>query len=321
VKAANLILGALLVLSFASATAARADEYPSRTIRILVLVAPGGPLDFTARVMAERLSRKLGQSAIVENRPGGSTLLATQVVADAKPDGYTILLGSASMASYATFIKDLRVDVLKDLAFISTVATFPYIVASSNKKGISSLKQLIGYAHEHPGQANYGTYGNHSRIETVLFNQAAGIDAVRIPYFGSAPAHTALIAGDIDYILTDIGTLQPLLDAKQANLIAAGSDARLKTFPDVKTLKEQGLNLPVLAVWYGLVAPGATPTAIIDRLNRAVTEIGDDPTFQQNLLKVGIQPLTTSSAGFKTLATNEKQLFEQTAKAVGISPE
>lgn len=320
-KGANLIFSALLALGFASSTELRADDYPSRTIKILVPVTAGGPLDFTARVMAEKLSRKLGQSAIVENRPGGATLLATQVVADANPDGYTILLGSASMASYATFIKDLRIDVLKDLAFISTVATLPYVVASGNKRGISSLKQLIDYAHEHPGQANFGTYGNHSRIETELFNQSAGIDAVRIPYSGSAPAHTALIAGDIDYILTDIGTLQPLLDGRQANLLAVGSDTRLKAFPEIMTLREQGLKLPVLAVWYGLVAPGATPTAIIDRLNQAVTEIGDDPAFQQSLLRVGIQSFTTSPANFRTLATNEKRLFEQTAKAVGISPE
>ena len=308
----------IILLAAAVATAA---EYPTRNLKLIVPVPPGGPLDLTARLLADGLSERLKQPVVVENKPGGGSLIGARAVASAEPDGYTLLIGTPSIATFKLFLKNPQFDVQRDLEPIGMVVSFPYVLAVTARRDIKSVPDLVSFAKANPDKLNVATYGNASQLIIGIFNNAAQIKATRVPFTGSAPAHTALMAGDIDYILTDAGTLRPLLSTGNVRILAVAGAARMPDLPDVPTLRETGLDVPELTVWYGLWAPAKTPSSIVDQLSHAMTETMSAPHVVSKLSGLGIYPAPTSAQVFKEKLGQEQAADDNVAKQIGLVPE
>ncbi|MSQ70790.1 MAG: tripartite tricarboxylate transporter substrate binding protein [Betaproteobacteria bacterium] len=298
-----------------------AQTYPARPIRIIVPVPAGGPLDLSARLLAAGMSARMKQPVIVDNRPGGGSLIGAQAVARAEPDGYTILLGSPSIASYAAFMKDPKIDVLADFAFISMVVRIPYIVAVSGERPFRSMAELVTYSRANPGKLNYATFGNASRVATEIFNEAAGLSGNNIPYTGSAPAGQALARGDVDYVLDAMVTLQPLVNAGKARLLALTTSARVPALPDVPTLAEAGLAVPEMFVWYGLVAPAGTPRIAIERLNAEVRAFAASPEVDEKFRPIAFSAIHSTPEALRDLVQREQKTYLDAVRRYGIVPQ
>ncbi len=311
----------LFLIATCWSTLSFSEEYPSRPIRLIVPVPPGGPLDLSSRVLAEGLSQRLKQPVVVENRPGGGTLIATRAVAAAEPDGYTLLMSSPSIATYQSFVKDARIDILTDLEPIGIVATLPYVLVASTKRDIKSIAELLAFGRANPGTLNFATYGNASYLVTGIFNQAANIEATRVPYAGSAAAHTSLMSGDVDYMLTDFGTVRPLLTTGKIRLLGVCVFERLSEMPDVPTLREAGLDAPELTSWEGLFAPGKTPASIVNRLKQDAPLVMKSPEALKKLAGLHMSAAPLSDQSFRDKLQREQALYDGIAKKLGVIPE
>src|SRR5262245_8889573 len=208
-QSSRLVAATIAILTFFVGLA-EAQEFPSRSISLVVGVAPGGPADTTARVLAEGLRSRLKQTVIVENKPGAGTLIGAKYVASAEPDGYTVILGTPGIALFS-LVPNSNFDVEKDLIAVAPFGEFDYVLATSPR--FSTLAEFRAFGKANPGKLNYASYGPGTQILTRYASKALGIDAVDIPFGGSAPAHTALMAGTVDYIFTDVGTLRPVLES------------------------------------------------------------------------------------------------------------
>ena len=298
-----------------------AQTYPSRPIRIVVSVPPGGPLDLSARLLAASMAMRMKQSVVVENRPGAASLIGAQTVARADADGYTLLLGTPSMSSYAAFFKNPRIDVLNDFAFISLVARIPYIVASTTRQPFRTVGDLVAFGRANPGKLNYGSFGNANLVATEMFNEAAGLRGSNIPYSGSAPAGQALARGDIDYVLDAPVTLQPLVAGGKVRLLALTTAARTPSLPDVPTLAEAGYTVPELFVWYGLVAPAGSPREALERLSAEVRAFSASPEVEEKFRPIAFTATSSTPEAFRELVQREQKMYLDAVKRYGIPQE
>lgn len=277
-----------VALAFAALAAsfATADWTPTHAVRLVVPFAPGGQPDIVARSLAEPLSRALGQPVVVENRPGAGGNIAADFVAKSAPDGCTLLVGTnGPLAVSPALYRNLPYDPLRDLAPITLVGTSPNLIAVNASLGIATLGELVARAKSQPGKLNYSSVGKGSisQLSMELFDNAAGISMVHIPYNGGAPAVTALVAGDVQVLSLNPTALIAQVESGKVRIVAQTSARRSPLVPNVPTVAESGYPGFEASVWMAVMAPAATPREAIARLNAELVKIIRDPQVKKSL--------------------------------------
>lgn len=313
---------ALLVLAAATLVAppAAADNYPSRPIKLVVPYPPGGSADILARLLEQKLGAALGQSIVVENKPGAGTAIGADFVARSQPDGYTLLLGTVSSQAMNPAVVRVAYDPVKDFVAIAPVATIPFVLDLNPSVPAKSVKEFVAWAKAHPGQVNYSSAGNgtSNHLAGALFNETAGIDLVHIPYKGSAPALQDLVAGRVQAMFDLVTTSLPMIEASKVRPIAVTSAARVPTLPDIPTLKEAGYPDYEVTAWFGLFAPAGTPPGAIARLHDATAQALGAPEFKDKLAKMGMTPMAASQADFARTVAAEAVKWRKVVKSARI---
>jgi tripartite-type tricarboxylate transporter receptor subunit TctC len=271
---------------------ARGDDYPSRPIRLIVPYAAGGGADSVARIVAKRVSETIGQPIVIENRGGGGSIIGTEIVHAAEPDGYTLLLGQSGPISINPAIyKTLPYDPLKDFAPVTMTTSYPYIMVVNPALGVKTLQQFVALAKSEPDKLNYGTTGvgaaNH--LVTELFDRRAGIEMTHIPYRGTALAVTDLIAGQVQMVFADPISALPYINAGTLLALAVTSKDRSPVAPDVPTISESGYPGFDAIGWHGILAPADTAPDIVNRLNAEIVAALQDLETRSLLEKQAMQ--------------------------------
>jgi len=276
-----------------------ADEYPTRPIRIIIPAAPGGGVDTVGRVIATRLSQTLGKSVITDDKQGAGTMLASQELASAAPDGYTLLAITSSHAVNAA-VRKLKYDPVNDFAMITLVGSAPDILVVNASSPINNLTELIAAAKKDPGKMTFGSagQGSGSHMDAELLKSMTGIDILHVPYRGGMPAVTALLGNETNMMFLSAVGLQAHIKAGKLRPIAVTGKERTSMFPDVPTMAEAGLPAYSAAVWYGIVAPAKTPPSIISTLYKAINDAQKTPDVRDKLLAAGIDPVGSSPQAF-----------------------
>jgi tripartite-type tricarboxylate transporter receptor subunit TctC len=297
---------------------ASAQTYPARPVRLVIGYTPGGSADLTARLMGQWLSEKLGQSFVIENRPGGGTNIATEAVVRAAPDGYTLMLVAPANAINATLYDKLNFDFLRDIEPVAGIIRFPNVVVVNPSLPINSIPELIAYAKANPGKLNMASSGNGSTIHMSgeLFKMLTGINMVHVPYRGGAPALTDLIAGQVQVMFDNIPTCAEHVKSGKLRGLAVTSTTRSEILPDLPVVAD---FLPgyEASAWYGIGAPKGTPPEIIERLNKAVNEVLADPKAKARFAELGAFLLPGSAVDFGKLLANETDKWGKVVKFAG----
>ncbi len=266
----------------------RAEPYPARAVHLIVPIAPGGAIDYSARVLAQKLSETLGQPMVVDNRPGGDSLIGADLVAKAAPDGYTLLYTSSHTLVVDPFLyPKMPFDAAKDFTPVALCCTMDQAIVVNASLHVDTLKDLIALAREKPGSLTYGSMGAGSsgHLNTEALERETGIELLHVPYKGSAPAITDLVAGHISMMVVMLGVVQPYIKDGRLKALAVGSAQRSPLFPDVPTAAEAGLPGYDASDWMGIFAPAATPPQVVSRLNAAVAAVVTDPVFAEQRLE------------------------------------
>jgi tripartite-type tricarboxylate transporter receptor subunit TctC len=296
-------------------TAAHAQDYPTRPIRIVVPFAPGGGTDVLARIVAQRLSEKWGQGVVVENQPGASGSLGSKAVERAAPDGYTLVMASTgALMSMATFYaKDGPFDVNAHFAPVTLVADPPYIITVSKDLPVKTVADLIALAKQKSGQLTFGSsgVGAASHLSGELFQKEANISMLHVPYKGTGAAVTDLLAGRIDVMFAPPQTVDPLVKAGSLKVLATTGMVRSPMFPDLPTADESGLKGYESVGWFGLLAPAHTPEAIVNKINAATVEILQSAEVRERLASLGAQPHPMTPAEYGRFITADLAKWTQ----------
>jgi putative tricarboxylic transport membrane protein len=291
-----------LILGFASiATAARADDYPSHPIRLIVPFAAGGAADAVGRIVGKRIGEALGQTIVVENRTGGNGMIGAEVVSHAAPDGYTLLLGQSGPISINPGIyKKLAYDPEKDFAPISMTSAYPYVVVVNPSLGVKTLAELVALAKREPGKLNYGTtgVGSSNHLVTELFDERAGIKMTHIPYRGTSLAVADLLAGQLQVVFSDPVSALAHVNAGTLIALAVTSKDRSQVAPNVPTIAESGYPGFDAVAWHGIMAPARTPQPIVARLNAEIVKTLKDPDTIKLIQAQAIEPVGDSPEAF-----------------------
>ncbi|WP_459615807.1 Bug family tripartite tricarboxylate transporter substrate binding protein [Bordetella sp. 2513F-2] len=288
----RLFLAAAGALCLAAGPAAAQDGFPSRPITLIVSAAAGGTTDIAARLIAQPLGEALGQSVVVENRPGASGGIAAQAVARAQPDGYTLLLQySGYQVITPNVMSNLGWDPIKDFAPVANVLSAPQVVVVRADLPIKSLKELVGYAKANPGKLNYASSGNGSlqQVATELLNQMAGIQTTHIPYKGTGPALNDLLGGAVDMTITTPPPLLGHIAAGKLRALAITGDQRLGSLPDVPTAAEAGYPDLLVSSWFAMYAPAGTPQPVVDKIAGEIEKIMKTDAFRQKAAEQGAE--------------------------------
>jgi tripartite-type tricarboxylate transporter receptor subunit TctC len=318
------LLGMLLLGSSARPTASIAQpRFPERPITLLVPFAPGGIADITARTVAEHMGRTLGQPVVVDNRPSAGSIVASQAVAAARPDGHTLLLMSNGNAVSVGLFKKLPYDPLKDFAPISTLGFFDLGVFVAAPSRFPSLKALLEFAKANPGKLNIGSIapGSTQHLAARLFETVAGIDALVVPYKGSPAVLTALRAGEIDVAFEIAGPMLAQVQAGVVKVLAVSSEQRNPALPEVPTVAQAGLPGYTVASWNALAAPAGTPPEALALLGRAARDAVAAPAVRDKLAKLGMRVQGSTPAELQALLGSEIQRWSVVIRAAKIEPE
>jgi tripartite-type tricarboxylate transporter receptor subunit TctC len=312
---------ATLALAPAAGGDARAQDFPQRLIKLVVGYPPGGPIDTTARILVPRLAAILGQTVIVENRPGATGTLAGKNLVTTAADGYTIMLGNASSLAVMPAITHYRdYDTLKSFAPIAKL-TEGYEVLVVAPDGPKTVQELIAEARANPGKLNFGSagFGNLTHLSGELLKLRTGIDIVHIPYKGAPEAQTALLAGQIHMMFGDVAGLLPMVRAGQLRALGVSSERRDKLAPELPTLIEDGLPDFVALTFTGIVAPAATPPAIVMRLNGAINQALAEPEVRTALERLGAEVRPGAPADFAAFLAREKRKWDEVVRQSGVT--
>jgi tripartite-type tricarboxylate transporter receptor subunit TctC len=286
------LVAASLSLVFVSGTAAQ--NYPTRPVTIIVPYAAGGGTDLLARMVGQKLEQRLGKSFVVENRPGGGTVIAALAVAKAPPDGYTLLMGTSTpLAINATLHKKLPYDPAIDFVPLALVANVPFVLVVNPSLPINSVSDLIKFAKENPGSLSYGTSGPGSphHLYSELFKSMTGIEMIHVPYKGSVPALTDVVAGHIPLMFVDLAPAQPMIKEGKVRALGVSSAVRVASLPDVAPIAEVGVPGFEAVAWQMLVAPANTPKQIVDTLYKELKTVLALPEIKQRINELGMIPI------------------------------
>ena len=306
--AAVIILAAIAASVSAQAPSTRSgQDYPSRPVRLLVPFGPGGVGDITARVVAQKIGASLGQQIVVDNRPGAGGIVASEIVAKAAPDGYTLLLLNNAHAVSMSLFKSLPYDTLRDFAPVSSISTFSAVLLVNPDSPIKSVKDLISTAKASPGKLNVGTIqiGATQHLSSELFKSMAGLDWVHVPYTNTGLLLTGLRGNGIQVAFEFIAPVVGMVKAGQFRALAVSTRTRFSGLPDVPTVHEAGVPGYEVMSWNGLAAPAGTPKAVINRLNRAVTEALAMPDVKQRFQELAVDARPDTPEGFRKLVASE----------------
>lgn len=309
-----------LLAAAALASSAAAQNYPSRTVRIIVPYAAGGNTDITARAIAARLAEVFGQQVIVDNRPGGATNIGSELAAKAPPDGYTLFMGGASNAINMTLYAKPPYDTLRDFAPITLVVKGANVLSVHPSLPVKNLKELIALARQRPGQLNFASsgLGSSNQMAGELFKMMAGIDIVHVPYKGNAPALTDAVAGNVEMVFSGVPALVPHIQSGRLRALAIGSLKRFSAIPQVPTFDESGLKGYEATTWFGLMAPARTPKEIVARLNTEVARILASPDLRQRFVNDGLEPIGNSQDEFAKFIRDEIAKYAKVIQSAGL---
>ena len=295
-------------------------EYPNRPIRVVIGIAPGGGLDTMTRVAAQKLSERFGQTAVVDNRPGGGTVLGMDLVQQAAPDGYTLLCASETLMLNGV-LKRARYDVRKAFVPIVRLTTQPYILVVNPSLPVASVKELIAYAKARPGVLSYGTpgVGTTLHIGWERFNAMAGVEILHVPYKGGAPAVIDVMSGEIQMTITTTITAGAHIKSGKLKAVAVTGPKRVQVYPNVPTVSESGLPEFELTNSYGFFAPAGTPMAIIGKINAAVIQVMNSPETRKILAADGAEAAPPATPGeFKARFERDYAEMEKTITSANI---
>jgi tripartite-type tricarboxylate transporter receptor subunit TctC len=308
-----------LALSFASAALAQSD-YPSKPIRMIIPYAPGGPADTVARLIAAKMSERLKQPVLAENRPGAGALIGGEAVARAAPDGYTIL--SVGGAVYSrVFVKNPPFEVMRDLAPISRTYGGGLMVLVSGQVPARTTREFIDYAKANPGKLNYGFAAPNAMLAMEALKRIGAFDATAVAYKGAAPVAIALVAGDIQVTVDAPLPYMPHIQSGKVRALAIGTDQRMAILPDVPTATEAGYPAFKAEFNGGLWAPAGTSRDIIEKLNAAVVEAVKAPEVLEPVRKAGLFAASSTPEGFRRIVQGEIDFWAEAAKIANYQPE
>ncbi|PTX06649.1 tripartite tricarboxylate transporter substrate binding protein [Achromobacter mucicolens] len=281
-------LGVSMICSGASLAA---DAYPTQPITLVNPYAAGGPADVLGRALARELEKQLGKTIIVENKAGGGAAIGANFVARAKPDGYTLLLGTSAAHVVTPLMQRTAYDGIKDFAFVTIVANQPNMLVVRSSLPVSTLPELIALARKGPGKINYASAGPGSspHLGGELFRQQAKVDIMHIPYSGAAPAINDLVGGQVDMAVLNLAASVQFIRSGKLKALAYANPKRSALFPDVPTLAEAGVSGAESASWYSLAAPKGTPQEVLEKLNKAVQAVNQSPEYRKLMDAQGVE--------------------------------
>jgi tripartite-type tricarboxylate transporter receptor subunit TctC len=297
------------------------SEYPNKPLRLIVPFPPGGSTDIVGRIVAQRLSEKLGQQIVVDNRGGAGGTIGTEAAAKASPDGYTLAVGTTSTHAVAPgAYSKLGYDPVKDFAPVSLVAVTPYLLVVNAQVPAKSLKEFVTLAKSQPGKLNYASAGAGSttHLAMEMLKDVAAINVVHIPYKGNGPAEVAVLAGEVQTIFGSMPALLAQVKANKLRALAVGTARRSPAVPDVPTVAELGYPGFEAALWLGIVAPAGTPSRVVERLARELNAIVATPDFRESMDKNGAEPISNTPEQFAILIRQEADRYGKVVKALGI---
>jgi tripartite-type tricarboxylate transporter receptor subunit TctC len=314
----RLLLGGLALAPLGAAAAETA--WPQRPIRMIVPFPPGGPTDIVARVLAERMSRLLGQPLVVENRPGANGNIGNEAAAKAEPDGYTVLYNTSSIALSPALYARLPYDALRDLAPVVLTATTPLVLAVNAAMPVQDVAGFVAHLRDRPGQLSYGSAGNGNvtHLAAFMLLRGQGLQAVHVPYRGSAPALLDTAAGRVQFLTDTVNSALPLIRDGRLRALAVTSPRRIAPLPDVPTLAETIMPGFEVGAWQGMMVPARTPPAVIERLNAAAMTALADADVRARLAEQGTEPLGGSPADYGRTLQAETARWGQVIAESGV---
>ena len=307
-------------IGIAAPALAPAQAYPTHPIKLVVGFAPGGGVDINARLLAPKLGEILGQPVVVENKPGAGTNIANEFVAKSPPDGHTLLINTSAVAINMSLYKRLGYDTLRDLTAVSLFSQSPNILVVRANLPAQNVNELIALAKAKPGALNYSSAGAGStqHLSAELLKLRTSTNIVHVPFKGTAPSLTALIAGDVDMTFANIPAIFQHMKAGRIRPLASTGEKRALLMPDIPTLRESGINVS-LNVWFGVLAPSATPREIVNTLAAAVTKSAHSPDTRLRLTEQGAEPLGSTPEVFDRLLRQEVTTWREVVEAAGAT--
>ena len=312
------LLASLALASVASTPALAQDNYPSKPIRFVVGYSPGGSNDILARIIAKRMGDSLGQTIVVDNRPSTGAIVGAVVTRQAAPDGYTLMIGaSGPIVINAATYSNLPYSPQKDFVPISTLASFPLIVSVKADSPFRSMPDLIKYTRENPQLSNYASSSSTFQLATELLKERTGLSSQHVPYKGSGDSMRSVASGETTFSMLDPGPASGAIKGERIRGLAISSDKRSATFPEVPTLKEQGIDLSI-QFWIGLFAPAGTPAAIVKKLEAEAAKAVNHPDTIERMAQLGLTPEPSSSEAFTRRIAQEIPVWTEIARKNNI---
>jgi tripartite-type tricarboxylate transporter receptor subunit TctC len=312
----------LLLILFSIATV-HAQTYPARPVRLVIGFPPGGGVDINARLLAPRLAEYLGQPFVIDNRPGAGTNIANELVAKSAPDGYTLLFNTAALAINMSLYPKLPFDAQRDFVPVSMFSESPNVLVVPAIHPVKSVRELIAQAKAAPGKLNYSSagVGTTQHLAAELLKLRTRTFIVHIPYRGSAPSLTALIAGEVELSFANVPAIHAHVQSGRLRALAVAAPKRDPQLPEVPTMKEAGVEGVEVAVWYGLFAPAGTPREIVQQLAGAVQRATRDQATRKRLLEQGAEPIGSTPEQFAKLFREELARWAEVVKVSGARAE
>ena len=306
------------------ATLAHAQGYPSKPVRIVAPFSAGSTIDIIGRLIAPKLTDALGQPVIVENRPGAGGMIGMDAVAKSAPDGHTLIIGALGpLAMNPALYPKTPFDPVKDFAAVCLLATGPVVIAVHPSIPAQTVKDLIDLAKKRPGQLNFGSpgVGSSPHLTGELFKLITKTDIVHVPYKGNAEAITDLIGGQLSIVFTGVPPVVPLAKAGKVRLLATTGKQRMPNLPEVPTIREAGIEGADVLIWYGVVAPAATPKDVVARLNREIVKIMNTPDVREKFSQQGVDPASSTPDEFAQMIRDEVTRWGKVIRSAGIKLE
>jgi tripartite-type tricarboxylate transporter receptor subunit TctC len=312
-----------IVLLGTTALAHAQSNYPTRAVRLVVPSSPGGGTDISARILAPQLSAFLGQQVVVENRPGAGTMIGGEAVARAAPDGYTLLMGISTLAINPAMYKKVTYDALKDLAPVSQAVSLSNVLVVHPSLPSKNVKEFVALVKPRPGQVNFASagVGTSPHLSMELFLVMTGVKMLHVPYKGSGPGVSDLVAGHVPVMMPNMLSAQPHIKSGRLRALGVTGTKRAPGADDIPTIAEAGVPGYEAVQWYGVLAPAATPRDIITKLHAGVVRALQNPEVRQRLLNDGAEPVGSSPEEFSTYLRAETVKWAKVIQAAGIKPE
>lgn len=317
------MMGCMTALACAQAVAANATDWPTRPVTMVVPFPAGGATDIVGRLLAKELTQRLGQTFVVENKGGANATIGMQYVANAQPDGYTILYNTSSLALSPALYKKLSFDPMTSFTAVSTTATVPLVLLVNNSLPVSSAAEFVAYARAHPGKLNYASSGNGNvtHLAAFLFNKNTGIQAQHVPYKGTTPALVDLMGGQVQYMIGTVNDALPHIQANKVKTLAMTTASRLPILPDVPTVNESVSKGFDLSAWQGVMVPAGVAPEVVQRLNGAIRDALKSPEFVAQLDKQGAVTLGSTPQEYAKYLDQQLAYWKTAVREAGVEQE